>query len=143
LELRAGERTRLERLSHVLTDPRELERLKTILLAAEGRRTLEDIAQTIERSRSTIQNWLNKFDSGRIAGLLDRDTPPGSVSPISKATIQNELAEGFKTGRWRSAAQIAAWLEVAHGVKRSRKSIYYWLRKNGWVTPSAICHRKQ
>src|SRR5690242_8568570 len=82
LELGAAERIQLERLSRILTDARDLERLKAVRLAAEGRLTLQDLAQILGRSRSTIQNCLDKFDSGRIDGLLERDTPPGSMSPI-------------------------------------------------------------
>ena len=34
-----------------------------------------------------------------------------------------------KSGRWRTAGQVAAWLQEAHGIKRAAKSIYRWLGK--------------
>ncbi|MCI0558618.1 MAG: hypothetical protein MN733_08990, partial [Nitrososphaera sp.] len=61
--------------------------------------------------------------------LLKRDTPPGAVSPMANPRIRAELREGLKIGRWRSAAQVAAWLKEAHGIERARKSIYYWFKK--------------
>jgi transposase len=110
-------------------DDRVKERLRFALLAATGCETLEGLAQHLGRSRSTIQNWLGKLEHGGLAGLLDRDTPPGMVSPVASRAIQDELKAGVKSGRWRSAAEIAAWLKREHGVERSRKSIYYWIRK--------------
>ena len=137
LQLLPGERAELMRLSHSLASPRDVERLKTVLLATDGAHTLEELAQRIGRSRATIQNWLGKFGVGRIAGLLERRSAPGAVSPLAGRGIQSQLRTGLKAGRWNSAAAIAKWLEESHGVKRSRKSIYYWLRKNGWGAPGA------
>jgi transposase len=119
----------LRQLLQSSRDTRTKERLQFALRAATGRETLEDLAQHIGRSRSTIQNWLVKFEAGGITGLLDRDTPPGMASPVASQTIQARIEAGVKTGRWRSASEIAAWLKREHGIKRSRKSIYYWLNK--------------
>jgi transposase len=105
------------------------------MLAAEGRHTLEELAQITGRARATIQNWLGKFARHRIAGLLKRHTPPGTISPLADQLVQSQLRAGLKAGRWTSAAAVARWLDEAHGIHRSRKSIYYWLRKNGWASP--------
>ena len=118
-------------------DARDRERLRFALRAATGRHTLEELARITGRSRSTLQNWLSKFAVGGIESLLQRDTPPGTVSLVARLVIQSQLREGLKTGRWTSAAAIAGWLQTAHGIKRSRKSLYYWLNKNGWRAPGA------
>ena len=112
-------------------DARDKERLQVILWAADGNRTLDDLARLTGRVRSTVQVWLDKFAKGGIAGLLDRDTPPGSVSPISTVKIQTQLRAGLKSGRWSSAAAVATWLSEVHGIRRSRKSLYYWINKTG------------
>jgi hypothetical protein len=105
------------------------------LKAADGSHTLEELADMAGRLRSTIQNWLNKFAAGGVAGLLERNTPPGMVGPLADVNIQQQLETGLNAGRWQSAAQVAVWLLETHGIRRARKSIYYWLRRNGWDAP--------
>ncbi len=41
------------------------------------------------------------------------------------------MAAGLKSGRWRTAGQVAAWLQEEHGIKRAAKSLYRWLGKVG------------
>ena len=129
LKLTTRVRGELRRRLRVTKDPRERERLQVALWAAGGEHTLEDLARMAGRARASIQTWLDKFAAGGVDGLLHRDTPPGSSSPLASAQIQAELRAGLAAGRWRSAAEIAGWLEAEHGIRRSRKSIYYWLRK--------------
>lgn len=126
----------IRQLHQTTRDDRVKERLRFALLAATGRETLEGLAERLGRSRSTIQNWLGKLEHGGLAALLDRDTPPGMVSPVASRAIQAQLKAGVKSGQWRSAAEIAAWLKREHGVERSRKSIYYWIHKLG--SPSRL-----
>ena len=136
LHLRPGERAELLKLSRCSICRHERERIKTALKAADGLHTLEDLADLAGRSRSTIQNWLNKFEAGRVAGLLERSTAPGMVSPLADEAIQKQLETGLTAGQWQSAAQVATWLLETHGIRRARKSIYYWLHKNGWDAPN-------
>ncbi len=127
--LSEAQRAELRRLLRTVKDEREKERLRLVVLAASGEYTLEEMAEKLGRVRATIQNWLAKFNTGGIKGILERDTSPGSVSPISSLEIQKEMRAGIETGRWRSAGQVAAWLREKHGIKRATKSIYYWLSK--------------
>ena len=129
LELTPAQLDKLQCLLDASHDARVTERLQFILRAATGRNTLDDLARHAGRSRSTIQNWLGKLEAGGVAGLLDRDTPPGMVSPLASKAVQAQFEAGVKSGRWQSAAQIASWLKQAHGIERSRKSIYYWIHK--------------
>ena len=129
LELTPAQQVRIRRLVRVAGPRREQERLRFALKAAMGRHSLEELAGLLGRARSTIQNWLDKFHAGGLDGLLERDTPPGKVSPLAKGKIQTELRAGLKSGRWQTAAQVAGWLKERHGIERSRKSIYYWLHK--------------
>lgn len=113
------------------TDPRQKERLQAVLWAASGKHTLEDMAQLSGRARSTIQIWLDKYTQGGLKELLERDTPPGSTSPLSEEKIQKELQQGLKEGRWLTAGQVSAWLKKSHGIERAAKSLYRWLGKAG------------
>ena len=80
-------------------------------------------------SASTFALWLNKYLAGGVEELLRRETPPGLTSPIGQPQVQQELAAGLTSGRWRTAGQVAAWLTEAHGIQRAAKSMYRWLGK--------------
>ena len=129
LELTPAQQVRIRKLVRAAGDRREQERLRFALKAATGRHTLEELAGLLRRSRSTIQNWLDKFHAGGLDGFLERDTPPGTVSPIARPKIQAQLMAGWKAGRWQTASGVAHWLATRHGIKRNRKSIYYWLAR--------------
>lgn len=135
LHLSPAERREAMRLARADADPRVLERLTFALLGSTGAYTLEELAVKVGRQRSTLQNWLAKFEAGGLDGLLERDTPPGVTSPLGEAALQRQLQAGLKAGRWTSAAHIAAWLKETHGITRSRKSIYYWFEKYGVPAP--------
>ena len=137
LELTGTEQAQARRLCRSSADARERERARFALEAGTGKHTLEELALRLGRSRSALQNWLVKFASGGLAGLLERDAAPGLASPIAGGKLQRQLRSGLKAGRWRSAAQVAAWLEEEHGIQRSRKSIYYWFQKWGTPAPGA------
>lgn len=82
--------------------------------------------------------------AGGIIELLRRETPPGSTSPIGQAPVQAELVAGLKSGRWRTAGQVVAWLQEAHGIKRAAQSIYRWLGKaNGALRVPRPAHGSQ
>ena len=137
LRLSAAQQAELPRLLRATKDRRERERLQVALWAASGRHTLEELAEKAGRARATIQLWLGKFKAGNTQGLLQRDTPPGASSPLSAPRLQAQLQAGLKAGRWRSAEAMAAWLKEKHGIERARKTLYYWLNKNGWAAPGS------
>jgi transposase len=123
---------------------REKERLQVVLWSTEGRHTLEDLARLAGRARSTIQIWLNHFETGGVARVLERESPPGQSSPIGGPKVQAELKAGLKSGRWRTAGQVTAWLKEAHGIERAAKSIYRWLGKvGGALRVPRPCHIPQ
>jgi transposase len=136
LNLSPAERREAQRLVRTSADPRVVERVGFALLGATGQLTMEELAAKVGRRRSTLQTWLAKFQAGGLAGLLERDASPGITSPLSTARVQQQLQAGLKSGRWTSAAHVAAWLKEAHGITRSRKSIYYWFEKFG-LRPTA------
>jgi transposase len=135
LELSAAEQREAQRQLRSGTDARTMERARFALLGATGDYTLEQLAAELGRRRSTLQQWLAKFRAGGLAGLLNRGTSPGLASPIATARVQRQLQAGLEQGRWTSAAHVAAWLKSTHGIRRSRKSIYYWFEKCGIASP--------
>jgi len=126
------------------TDPRDKERLQVVLWASSGQHSLDQLAQLAGRARSTIQIWLDAFIAGGLAKLLERESPPGPVSPVAAPKVQAQLQAGLQAGRWRTAGQVAAWLQETHGIKRATKSLYYWLGKvGGALRVPRPCHVKQ
>lgn len=144
LAMSVEELVQLKRQIRGEVDPRNKERLQVVLWATSGQHTLEDLARLSGRARSTIQVWLDHFIGGGLAALLERESPPGPISPVAGSKVQEELQAGLKAGRWRTAGQVAAWLKEAHGIKRAAKSLYYWLGKaGGALRVPRPCHVKQ
>lgn len=144
LAMSEAERQRLKKAIRSTKDPRDMERLQVVLWATGGQHTLEHLARLAGRARSTIQVWLDNFTQGGLVGLLEREPPPGKPSPVAAAEVQAQLRAGLQAGRWRTARQVAAWLEETHGIKRATKSLYYWLGKvGGALRVPRPCHVKK
>ena len=144
LAMSAAEAAQLKDRIRAATDPRDKERLQVVLWATRGQHTLADLAQLVGRARSTIQVWLDDFTKGGLPQLLERGAAPGKPSPVAAAQVQAQLHAGLKTGRWRTARQVATWLKEAHGIERATKSLYYWLGKvGGALRVPRPCHIKQ
>ena len=115
------------------TDPRARDRLQTVRLATTGRYTHEEIASAVGRARSTVQQWLERYEAGGLDRLLERQKAPGRQSELQDPQVQAQIQAGLQSGRWRTAGQLAAWLGQEHGIKRAAGSLYYWLGKVGGV----------
>ena len=135
LDLSPAEARHAQRMVRAGGNTRRAERARFALLGATGQFTLEELAAHLGRQRSTVQNWLGKFQAGGLESLLERRSSPGLASPIAQRAIQRQLRAGLTQGRWTSAAHVAAWLLETHGIRRSRKSIYYWFEKYGVPAP--------
>jgi putative transposase len=129
LTVSPAQKADLERRFKAADDVRHRQRLQAILLATSGQEGYRDIARIVGCSTSTFALWLNKYLAGGVEELLRRETPPGLTSPIAQPQVQQELVAGLKSGRWRTAGQVAAWLKEAHGIQRAAKSMYRWLGK--------------
>jgi transposase len=105
------------------------DRMRSVLLAFEGTRRLQDIASQVGRARSSVQLWLDAFEQGGLAGLLTREKPPGKPSAMQAPGVQKAVESGLREGLWRSGPQFAAWLRQTHGIKLCRTQVYYWLGK--------------
>jgi len=144
LSMSQEELEEIKRAIRSAEDPRDKERLQVVLWATSGQHSLEALAQLAGRARSTIQIWLDDFTAGGLSKLLEREAPPGKPSPVADPKVQEQLQDGLKAGRWRTAGQVAAWLKEAHGIKRAAKSLYYWLGKvGGALRVPRPCHVKQ
>jgi len=139
-----AQKAELEQRFKAADDIRQRQRLQAIFLATTGRYGYRDIAQIVGCATSTFALWLNKYLAGGMEELLRRETPPGTRSPIGQPEVQAGLREGLKLGRWRTAGQVAAWLQEEHGIVRAAKSLYRWLGKaGGALRVPRPCHVQQ
>ena len=108
------------------------ERLQAVQLGLQGELSLQEIAQATGRSRSTIQEWFDAFRQGGVELLLQdkRNDNPGCPGKLTVAA-KEQLQEGLKKGRWRSAPQMQSWLKLTHGLKLAQSSLYHYLGKAG------------
>ncbi len=144
LSLSEADAVALKERLRVATDLRDKERLQVVQWATSGQHGLDELARLAGRARSTIQVWLGDYQAGGLSQLLAREAPPGKASPVADPKVQAELQAGLQAGRWRTAGQVAAWLQETHGIKRAVKSLYYWLGKvGGALRVPRPCHVKQ
>ena len=137
LKLSPQKQTRLRQRLASATKRSDRARLKVLLRAASGRYTLGEIAAHVGCARSTIQLWLERFKQGALASLLERESPPGQQSKITRPEVMAEIRKGIKTRCLRSLNEVAAWLAKRHAILMKPKSVGYQLRKLGFELPSA------
>lgn len=103
LHLSSSQQTELAVLLKKSPDQRTKERLQFLKLATVGEHTLDELAGFVGRSRSTLQNWMEKFVAGGIPGLIERESPPGRQSPLADARIQRQLQAGLRSGQLKNS----------------------------------------
>jgi transposase len=131
LVIAAAEREELRQAFKTLTDPRSRDRVQAVQLATTGQHTHEEIALLVGRARSSIQQWIDRYEAGGLSRLLEHKKAPGQKSPLQEPALQAQIQEGLQKGMWRTAGQLAAWLEQTQGIRRAANSLYYWLGKVG------------
>lgn len=82
----------------------------TLKMVLAGEST-QATADTLGRSQSTVQLWINKFKTGGLEGLLYKGKAKG---PKSRLTPEMEAAmiEELKKGQWRTARDAWNWLKT-------------------------------
>jgi transposase len=130
--LNARLRGELEDLVLRTPSAKERCRAQAVLWLAEGL-SAEQVAETFQVSRQTVSNWANRFlrrDGLDLrARLLDAPRPgrppaiAGIIDPLIAAVIAGDPRElGYQATVW-TAELLQQYLERAHGITASRKSI--------------------
>lgn len=118
----------VKKLHRETKDVRTQERAQAVLLAAGGQHTYEEIAQTVKRSRSTVQRWIERFQKDGTSSF-SACQGGGRPSPIQAPEVQQAIEQHLKDGTWRTAVEARQWLESEMGITRSLSDMYYWLGK--------------
>lgn len=108
------------------------QRLQAMQMAAQGKWTLQQIADAVEAGRSTVAGWLKLLRSEGLAALLRWKPGQGAPSQLTPK-MQKSIEAGLAAGRWRRARDLQLWLQNEHGIELSLGGIYYYLGKAGGV----------
>ena len=106
------------------------ERLLTIKLLMESDRKIDEVVEIVGKARSAVYRWLKKYRQGGIEALLTRGNSGGRKGRTTPE-IKEAIVEELKSGTFRTAKQMQAWLKEEHGLELSVKGVYYQLGKLG------------
>ena len=108
----------------------EKERLLAIKLGLEKQLGMEEIAQTLGRSRATIQSWFERYRQGGIDRLLSKEKGKGFAGALNQEQMRR-FAQELEKGQWRTGKQAYQWLQQEFGVSFHPQNIYKYLKKLG------------
>ncbi|NJN24449.1 MAG: transposase [Acaryochloridaceae cyanobacterium RL_2_7] len=88
----------------------------------------QEIATRLGRNTSTITRWLQKYRTGGLTALLQRNKAPGAT-PIMNETVVSALREQLHQPEgFRSYGEIVEWLKAEHGLEVKYGTVYQWVR---------------
>ena len=108
------------------------QRLRAMSMAAQGRWSLQQIADAVGAGRSTVGGWLKIIREKNLSTLLQWKPGQGAPASLSKE-VQKALCQELVEGQWRRARDIQQWLLREHQAKMGLGGVYYWLKKAGGV----------
>ena len=108
------------------------QRLQAMRMAAQGKWTLQQIADAVDAGRSTVAGWLKLVRTQGFAALLQWKEGQGAPGKVS-AEIPAAIRAGLQAGRWRRGRDLVLWLQKEHGIDLSLNGAYYYLGKAGGV----------
>lgn len=115
------------------TEPAGIARKRSLAIhhGLRGELNLDEIAQLLGRSRSTIQRWFDTYRQEGLERLCCNST--GKRGPQSRlhAKARQELLKKMHKGSFRRIEDARQWLASAHGIKASNRAVGYWMGKLG------------
>src|SRR5512144_1827178 len=115
----------LKQLMHAQQKAKLKERIQALyLLKHERAKTLQDLADFLGRSRSTIESWLTLYRKKGLLGLLAWNyhggQPPAIPEPVLTELRQRlSQPQGFK-----SYGEIQQWLQEQYGLEIHYKTVH-------------------
>lgn len=90
-------------------------RLHGLWLLRSGR-PVGEVASTVGVHYRTVQRWVRWYERGGLAAVRAHRQGGAGPPPRLTAAQQEQVATEVATGRFRSAAQIGAWIQTTFGV---------------------------
>lgn len=122
-----------EVLERLKTEPPGLarERLVAVKLGIEGELKLQEIAETIGRSRATIQTWFDLFRDEGIERLCRRSNASTGRPTRLTPTAEKELRKKIAKGSFRRIDDVREWLHTKFKIEAPYETVRNWLGKLG------------
>lgn len=122
-----------EVLERLKTEPPGLarERLVAVKLGLEGELKLQEIAETIGRSRATIQTWFDLFRDEGIERLCRRSNASTGRPTRLTPTAEKELRKKIAKGSFRRIDDAREWLLKKFKIEAPYETVRNWLGKLG------------
>jgi transposase len=98
-------------------------RLHGLWLVRTGKTTRE-VAAVLGVDERTVQRWLAWYRAGGLAEVEGRHAQGKGASPFLTPEQQTDLADEVATGRFRTAAEIRAWVQERWGVSYTAGGMY-------------------
>jgi Transposase and inactivated derivatives len=107
------------------------ERLLAVKLGIEGDLKLQQIAETVGRSRATIQTWFDLFRDEGIERLCRRSNAPTGRPSQLTPTAKHELKKKLAKGSFRKIEGARDWLKSRFGIEAEYDTVRHWVGKLG------------
>ncbi len=113
------------------TIPRR-QRLHAFWLLRQGK-SLKEVSELLSTSYRTLQRWVAWYRRGGLKEVLQRTPGGGPGKPAFLSTEQfDELRKEVDSGRFRTAKEVADWIEQQWKVKYTTDGIYSIYRRMGF-----------
>jgi transposase len=101
------------------------ERLQAILLLYEGKKTT-DVASTVRRSRSTVENWISAWNGHGVDGLVPNFT--GGPKPRMERSEWDSIVKEIE-GKGMTLRDVKVYVKDTRGVHYTYATVWKALRK--------------
>ena len=108
------------------------QRLMVLKLVAQHLLSAEQIATAVGVGRRSVFRYLDKFQTGGVAGLLHREHKGGPAPTLAGADREAFLTQ-LRKGEFRRAKEAQAWIEARTKRKLALSGVYTLLGKAGGV----------
>ena len=126
--LEAGERRKIEKLREKERDARIYVRYKMLLWLDDGE-TEEEVARRLGITARQIRKWLKTYRTQGLEGLCELHYR-GRVPQVTDAQVE-ELKQEIAKGQFRTARQIADWINQRFKVQYSESGVKELLKRIG------------
>ncbi|HJW28562.1 MAG TPA: helix-turn-helix domain-containing protein [Saprospiraceae bacterium] len=115
----------LKQLMHAQQKAKLKERIQALyLLRNERAKTLQDLADFLGRSISTIESWLTRYRTKGVLGLLAWNYSGGQPPAIPEPVLTELREKLSQLPAFKSYGEIQQWLKEEYGLEIHYKTVH-------------------